>query len=174
MVDLALLQSVSYIAGAMGVCVAAIYYVMNLLNSNKMSKRAVVMSLINSHSSYETVKISNEVITDIHFKDYDDFEKKYGSDNKELFRMFLFMWVYHDRLGYLLKEGYVTPDTLFDLGGTSVLFLWSKFELVDVAWKQKFGESYLPYVKYLALEMVKVKKRRESGYVVPDQFSKYL
>ena len=30
MVDLALLQSVSYIAGALGVCVAASYYVMNL------------------------------------------------------------------------------------------------------------------------------------------------
>jgi flagellar biogenesis protein FliO len=30
MVDLALLQSISYMAGALGVCVAAIYYVMKL------------------------------------------------------------------------------------------------------------------------------------------------
>jgi hypothetical protein len=30
LVDLALLQSISYIAGAFGVCVAAIYYVMTL------------------------------------------------------------------------------------------------------------------------------------------------
>jgi hypothetical protein len=29
-------------------------------------------------------------------------------------------------------------------------------------------------VKYLALEMVKVKKRREPGYVIPEQFSKYM
>ena len=35
MVDLALLQSVSYIAGALGVCVAAAYYVMNLRISQK-------------------------------------------------------------------------------------------------------------------------------------------
>jgi hypothetical protein len=35
MVDLALLQSVSYIAGALGVCVAAAYYVMNLRITQK-------------------------------------------------------------------------------------------------------------------------------------------
>ena len=35
MVDLALLQSVSYIAGALGVCVAAVYYVMNLRITQK-------------------------------------------------------------------------------------------------------------------------------------------
>jgi hypothetical protein len=35
MVDLALLQSVSYIAGASGVCVAAIFYVLNLRISQK-------------------------------------------------------------------------------------------------------------------------------------------
>jgi hypothetical protein len=35
MVDLSLLQSVSYIAGALGVCVAAVYYVINLRISQK-------------------------------------------------------------------------------------------------------------------------------------------
>jgi hypothetical protein len=35
MVDLALLQSISYIAGALGVCVAAIFYVLNLRISQK-------------------------------------------------------------------------------------------------------------------------------------------
>ncbi|MGD0805387.1 MAG: DUF4760 domain-containing protein [Candidatus Bathyarchaeia archaeon] len=41
MVDLTLLQSVSYIAGALGVCVAAIYYVMNL----RISQRNQQLSL---------------------------------------------------------------------------------------------------------------------------------
>jgi hypothetical protein len=35
MVDLALLQTVSYIAGALGVCVAAVYYALNLREMNK-------------------------------------------------------------------------------------------------------------------------------------------
>jgi hypothetical protein len=38
MVDLALLQSVSYIAGALGVCVAAIFYVLNLRISQRNIK----------------------------------------------------------------------------------------------------------------------------------------
>jgi hypothetical protein len=41
MVDLALLQSVSYIAGALGVCVAAVYYVLNL----RISQRNQELSL---------------------------------------------------------------------------------------------------------------------------------
>ncbi len=39
MVDLALLQSVSYIAGALGVCVAAFYYVM-MLREQRQTRRA--------------------------------------------------------------------------------------------------------------------------------------
>jgi hypothetical protein len=35
MVNLALLQSASYIAGALGVCVAAIFYVLNLRISQR-------------------------------------------------------------------------------------------------------------------------------------------
>jgi hypothetical protein len=41
MVDLALLQSVSYIAGAFGVCIAAIFYVLNLRISQRNMKQTL-------------------------------------------------------------------------------------------------------------------------------------
>jgi hypothetical protein len=43
MVDLALLQSVSYMAGAIGVCVAAAYYVMNLRNAERDRQRQTIL-----------------------------------------------------------------------------------------------------------------------------------
>jgi hypothetical protein len=43
MVDLALLQSVSYIAGALGVCVAAFYYVLNLRNAERDRRRQTIL-----------------------------------------------------------------------------------------------------------------------------------
>jgi hypothetical protein len=174
MVDLAMLQSVSYIVGAIGVCIAAISYTTNLINNNKTRRTEIVRDILDSHHSYEDVRISNEVFEEMEYENWEDFLNKYAHGDKEAYRKFIFIWVYHDRLGYLLREGYVTPDTLFSLGGYSVLFLWGKFEPIDVEMKHVFGESYLPYVKYLALEMVKVKKRREPGYVIPEQFSKYM
>jgi hypothetical protein len=54
LVDIALLQSVSYIAGALGVCVAAIYYVMNL----KISQRNQEISLKNQELSQKTQELA--------------------------------------------------------------------------------------------------------------------
>jgi hypothetical protein len=168
------IQTAYYMVAATGVLVAAAYYILNIVNSNNMRKREVVMSLINTHSSYDLTRIFNSVVEEMEFKSWEDFLSKYAQGDKEAYRRFIYVWVYHDRLGYLLKESYVTPETMFVLGGYSVLFLWEKCESLDVAMKRVYGESYLPFVKYLALEMVKVKKSREPGYVIPVQFSKYL
>ena len=46
MVDLSLLQSVSYIAGALGVCVAAAYYVMNLRENRKNGRVTLTNNLM--------------------------------------------------------------------------------------------------------------------------------
>jgi hypothetical protein len=60
MVDLPLLQSVSYIAGALGVCVAAVYYVMNLRaqqtnmrEAEKNRKLAFTMNMMQNLQSKE-------------------------------------------------------------------------------------------------------------------------
>jgi hypothetical protein len=50
LVDLALLQSVSYIAGALGVCVAAAYYVMNL----RITQRNQELMLKSQEQNLET------------------------------------------------------------------------------------------------------------------------
>jgi hypothetical protein len=52
LVDLALLQSVSYIAGALGVCVAAVYYVMNLRISQR-NQELTLQALEQSATSQE-------------------------------------------------------------------------------------------------------------------------
>ncbi len=56
MVDLTLLQSVSYIAGALGVCVAAAYYVLNLreVRLNRIASNLTTPSSYQSQSDLET------------------------------------------------------------------------------------------------------------------------
>ncbi len=98
MVDLALLQSVSYIAGALGVCVAAVYYVMNL----RMSQKNQELSLKTQELAYKAQEQTLETrqaqlfmqifqrfnepdffdkyttFLSWKWKDYDDFMSKYG------------------------------------------------------------------------------------------------
>ena len=58
MVDLSLLQSVSYIAGAMGVCVAAFYYVMMVRNMENVRKKDLVFQRL--QMPYEFYKVYAE------------------------------------------------------------------------------------------------------------------
>ena len=57
MVDITLLQQVSYIAGALGVCIAAIFYVLNLRISQRNMRLTLEtrrLSLIESIASHVT------------------------------------------------------------------------------------------------------------------------
>jgi hypothetical protein len=72
MVDLALLQSVSYIAGALGVCVATVFYVLNLRNSIDNRKAQLIMEYNKLHTSKEWLIDYHESMN-YEWKDFDDF-----------------------------------------------------------------------------------------------------
>ena len=77
MVDIALLQSVSYIAGALGVCVAALYYVMMLRSTEKIRRRDLVFQRLqvpmqqHYDAFYTVMKMTD-------WKTTEEFERKYG------------------------------------------------------------------------------------------------
>jgi hypothetical protein len=91
MVDLALLQSVSYIAGASGVCIAAIFYVLNLrisqrnqeltlkaLQQTLETRQAQLFMPIYATFYSEWWRKAYRSFTDATFKDYDEYVAKYG------------------------------------------------------------------------------------------------
>jgi hypothetical protein len=87
MVDLALLQSVSYIAGALGVCIAAIFYVLNLRISQRNqrltleTRKAQFYTQIYQQLRGEASQRRYYDVMNMEWKDYDDFERRYGSDD---------------------------------------------------------------------------------------------
>ncbi len=70
MVDLALLQSASYIAGAIGVCVAAGYYIVNLSMSQRKAKIDTTNQLLQLIVSREGVREYLELLN-MEWKDYE-------------------------------------------------------------------------------------------------------
>jgi len=170
MVDLALLQSVSYIAGALGVCVAAIYYAMNL----RISQRNQELVLKTQHQTLETRKAQFYMQINQHlrseesqrrfidliymeWKDYDDFERKYGSRVNMDYYAKRFSALYEfNGVGYLLKDGLIDMDTAYSLADTLGLELWRKFEPIVREQRVRYNvPEMFADLEFLAAEIAK-------------------
>ena len=170
MVDLALLQSVSYIAGALGVCVAAIYYAMNL----RISQRNQELVLKTQHQTLETRKAQFYMQINQHlrseesqrrfidliymeWKDYDDFERKYGSSvNIDSYAKRFSALYEFNGVGYLLKDGLIDMDTAYSLADTIGLELWRKFEPIVREQRVRYNvPEMFADLEFLAAEIAK-------------------
>ena len=111
MVDLALLQSVSYIAGALGVCVAAFYYVMMLRSSEKTRKRDLVFQKLQVplqfYEAYYPVLWTKD------WKNYEEFRGKHYVDKTDLYPKVAYILNHYNALGLLVKDGLATPEQVF-------------------------------------------------------------
>jgi hypothetical protein len=156
MVDLALLQSVSYMAGALGVCVAAIYYVMNLRISQKnqeltlkaleQSAKAQELALKAQQQNLETRqaqllmqiwdKVNNkdfledwvETLWDWKFDTYEEYVNKYGSKPEEVSKL-THVCDTLSGIGVLLGNRLVGPKMLYRLllQGWAPIMYWEKY-----------------------------------------------
>ncbi len=107
MVDLGLLQSISYIAGAIGICTAAVYYVMNLRETARNRKTTLTTNIINQFYTKENALLY-DALHKVDWKDFNDFTSKYDSRvNPENWAIRQYFWGAYDVLGYQWKEGLV-------------------------------------------------------------------
>ena len=75
MVDLALLQSVSYMAGALGVFVGALYYVMNLRNAKNDRQASLFMGIYKDMTTSDMPRIITGLMS-YTWTDFADFQRK--------------------------------------------------------------------------------------------------
>jgi hypothetical protein len=181
MVDLALLETVSYIVGALGVFVAAVFYVLNLRISQRNmrltleTRRIGLMdSLIARTINKETMKGFFELLR-YEWSDYEDFERKYGSENNiEAATTRYTVWNTFDSLGMMLRKGIVEAEDIYNVASIS-LFLWVKFKPIIEENRRRYnGESYLKDFEYLYEETLKVKLSRDPSYRIPETLDRYV
>jgi hypothetical protein len=189
MVDLALLQSVSYIAGASGVCIAAIFYILNL----RISQRNQELTLKAQQQTLETRKlqfvtnITNQLnseeghrryveLMNMEWKDYDDFERKYGSDyNIDNTAKRFCVWGNYNTLGMLVREKLVEPELLYPIIDCTVLNHWSKFKDVIKEQRKRYGpEDDLSDFEFLYNEILRVTLSRNPSYKTLETFGHYV
>ncbi len=154
MVDLALLQLVSYIAGALGVCVAAAYYVANLRLGERNRKTQLSTSIMERLGTKEWQKDFLQLAY-YEWEDLDDFMKKYDSTvNPESHAQRWTVWSTYDSLGYLLRERLVDREVLFNSMGVWSIMIWGKFKpVIDLYRRRELGPRWMENFEYLAGEM---------------------
>jgi hypothetical protein len=161
MFDLALLQSVSYIAGALGVSVAAIYYVMNLRETNKSRRITTTSNILNNFMTTENQLKYLELVK-MEWKDFDDFTKKYDSRvNPENWSIRAYFWGAYDVLGYQWKEGLVDID-LIDRLTQGPEVIWRMFgSVIQEYRKTDYASDAYKNFEDLANELTRRRRLKE-------------
>ena len=164
MVDLSLLQSVSYIAGALGVCVAAIYYVMNLKETTKNRRITYTNSVMQQLYSEEGVRRELDCYM-MQWTDFEDFKRKYDSTvNPESYSKRMSLWYMYDMMGYLYKSGLIDLNTVANVGGSFPFWDWFRFKpIVEGYRKDAFGPRGFSNWEHLAEAVLRVRESFDSG-----------
>jgi hypothetical protein len=173
--DVSLLQSLSYVAAAIGVCAAAIYYVLTLRTNQKNiqttleTRQAQFMNQISdSLTSVETMKIIFE-LWGMEWTDWEDFEKRWGSTgNPESAarRMSLFYKV--DNIGWLLKKKLLDPEWVYSQFHSLLTPMWIKWEPYVMQTRKAFNSPtiYIGF-EYLGKKLVEIETAKGIKAVIP-------
>ena len=160
MVDLALLQSVSYIVGALGVGVAAFYYVMTLRAQQTNMKATLetrqAQMFMNIYQQTTTKEFASAYRTYIssEWKNYDEYHELV--QKKEYFDQYMIICMYFEGLGVLVKEGFL-PIRLVALLLTGMTrSFWEKLKPINDEIRVKAGYvRWMSETEYLYDELIK-------------------
>lgn len=162
------LQTVSIIVGIA-------YYIMILQNQEKTRKTQIFLQLYNQLSFKERQRDWLDVMN-FEWNDYDDFEKKYGSDNNpEAFAQRMSLFYYFEGIGAMLNDGWIDLDKVTKLLSNYPIWIWTKFKPIIAEWRDRYGlPNGFMYFEYLAEELETNVKITYPDYKVPETFARYI
>lgn len=179
MVELSLIRD---FLACFGVLAGFSYYVLTVRASQRNMRRTLETRQISLIDNIVTRSMGEQGFKNFfelmryEWTDYEDFERKYGSENNvEATAKRFSVWQDYNLIGLMLRKRLVEPDDLFDMGVQGVIFLWEKYKLIVAEERKRYlGNNFLRDFEYLAGEMLKVVQQRESTYIVPDTLDKYV
>jgi hypothetical protein len=176
------IQAAYYMVAATGVLVAAVFYILNLREQRRnmrltleTRKIGLIQEITRSMSSVEGQMTTFELMN-YNWKDYDDFDKRYGSDsNPEAAAKRYSIWRAFNNMGGMLRKGVLNIEDLYDAIGPYFIGLWLRYKpIIDGVRERYNGQGYMRDFDFLVVEMVKYVRVRDPSFKVPDFFSKYV
>ena len=170
MVDI---QTISIAVASASVVAGVVYYALQLRHQTRIRKTDLILRLYSKLSSPE---FNNALRTfmNLQFKDYDDYEKKYGEPlsktNVEARQSTAEVGQFFEMVGTLLLEGYVDLHLIYDVFGVAVIkMVYEKSQPLIVGNRKKTNDQIQGIgFEYLYNELI----RKEPKLM--KAFSKYL
>ena len=115
MFDVSLIQPISQVAAAIGVCVAAIYYVINLRNAEKAKTRDMILLRLRPMDQYHTDAWAT-VAKMVDWETPEELGEKYNLvTNQDAFRKLSYIIVQYNLAGLLLQKKLIRPEDFFQI-----------------------------------------------------------
>ena len=162
MVELGLIRDVVAI---FGVIAGFSYYVMTVRLNRRTMRINLTNNLVQQFGTEDFIAKVTELMY-MAWEDYDDFERKYGSDvNPENYNTRMVVWGAFDSLGNHLRTGMADKEILYGSIFTyNSVQVWNKYEdILTINRKLYSGPEGWSGFEYLAKELYKIRLQR-----VPD------
>jgi len=173
------IQMVSQIAGALGVCIAAIYYIINLKNNQKNMKTTLetrqtqlFMQLFAQYNTKDFMNDFGRVAYQMEYKNLADWQEKYSPmNNLDYWASWSRVGRFFDGVGILVKSGLIDVDLVVEELRELNLYSWDKmsswvYEIRSVMKSESTWENF----EFLAVEA----RKKHSGVVSLDEVSKWM
>jgi len=126
--DLGILQPVSQVAAAIGVCIAAFYYVLNLRETAKNRRAATSNNVQQLFLTEEWQQRFLDVMS-MQWKDFEDFKNKYDSSvNPGSYVKRNSLLVQYDNIGRQYRSGVIDLDAFGSISAYALVLAWLKFK----------------------------------------------
>ena len=176
MIDISMIRD---LVAIFGVLAGFSYYVLTVRNAQKSQKIAEESRQIQAISGYFQSEGDYRAIIELmnmEWTDYDDFERKYGSDNNpDNYAKRQLIWNQFNNLGYMLKNDLLDRKGTFDLMHALPIAMWAKFGDVIKEIRRRYNQPLAcKYFEYLAEECARDMRERGLDTTVPDTFFRYV
>jgi len=147
------------------------YYSMTIRNQTKTIRLELIKDIWDWISEEDQYKKFMQLMT-MTWTSYEDFQDKYGGFTKpDDYAMRWSVWSKLNGLGYMVKEGAVDVESVYDHSASRVIWMWQKFESIIRADRERLGSGYLfKWWEYLAGELVKEAEKRGELLIMPHGF----
>lgn len=193
MVELAEIGLILQTFSVMSAATAAVIGVRSYINSNKRAEEAKKKEQETRDRELEARKLSfvtsitNQLLSEsgqrtygelmnMEWKDYDDFEKKYGSDNNlDNYAKRMSVWNLYNTLGMLLREKLIEPELLYSINNVSICLMWNIFKDVIAENRRRYGgrDNFSDF-EFLNDEILRVKLGRDPSFKLPEKITRYV
>ncbi len=174
MIDPTQLSMIRDVVAIFGVIAGFTYYALSVRNQNQARKVQLLLTLHKDLYDYEWWKRGAQIHWE--WKDYDEFERKYGSEtNPEAYAMRISEWLWSNNVGLMVENSLVDEDMCYDLYGSDFIMSWTRWEPIIKEQRIRYmGDNYMQYFETLADRMKQVQNKRNITWEPPETHFKYL